>query len=203
MKYIDLTRTLTPDFPSWPNDPPFKLEQIVKNGFVVDNLLQTGMHIGTHIDVAQHMIEGGKSLSEYPPEKFIGHGILLDARNRKSIDVDLLEDTDIQKGDIVLIMTDSEQKFGTSAYFEDYPVFTKAFANKLVQLDIKIVGMDSPSPDHHPFLVHKILLANDILIIEMMTNLEKLLGVPEFEVIALPPKFDAAGSFVRAIGVIK
>jgi len=33
----------------------------------------------------------------------------------------------------------------------------------------------------------------------MLTNLDQLLGVPEFNVIALPPKFDTAGAFVRVI----
>jgi kynurenine formamidase len=51
--------------------------------------------------------------------------------------------------------------------------------------------------------VHKILLAGDVLIIEMMTNLEQLLNYSEFEVIALPPKFDTVGAFVRAFAVIK
>ena len=39
------------------------------------------------------------------------------------------------------------------------------------------------------------------LIIEMLTNLDQLRGIKEFEVIALPPKFDTAGSFVRVIAI--
>ena len=201
MKCIDLTRTITPDLPGWPNDPPFNLEQIVKYGFVVDNILQTGMHIGTHIDVAQHMIEGGKSLSQYPPEKFMGRGTLIDAHDRETIDVDLFENVDIQPDDIILILTGRDKKFGTPEYFEKYPIFTEAFARKLVEKRVKIVGIDSPSPDNHPFPVHKILLGNDVLIIEMLTNLDQLFGIPEFNVIALPPKFDTAGSFVRVVAI--
>ena len=201
MKCIDLTRTITSDFPCWPNDPPFTLKQIVKYGFVVDNILQTGMHIGTHIDVAQHMIEGGKSLAHYPPEKFIGRGVLIDAHDRETLDIDLLKDIDIQPDDIVFILTGCDKKFGTAEYFEKYPVFTEAFAQKLVEKKVKIVGMDSPTPDNHPFPVHKILLKNDVLIIEMLTNLDQLLGIAEFNVIALPPKFDTAGSFIRVIAM--
>jgi len=203
MKYIDLTRTITPDLPGWPNDPPLKLEQFVKYGFIVDNMLHTAMHVGTHIDVAQHMIVGGKSVAQYPPEKFIGRGVLLDARNQEVIDIDMLENVDIRSGDIVLILTGCEKIYGTPAYFEKYPVFTEPFAHKLVELGVKIVGMDSPSPDCCPFPVHKILLANDLLIIEMMTNLDQLLNITKFEVIALPPKFDTAGAFVRAIARVE
>ncbi len=200
MKVIDLTRTITPDLPVWPTDL-FKLKQIVKYGFFVDNILETSMHIGTHIDVAQHMIEGGKSLSHYPPEKFMGKGKLIDARNKETIDVDLLEDSDIQPNDIVFILTGSDEKFGTPEYFETYPVFTETFAEKLVEKRVNIVGVDSPSPDNYPFPVHKILLGSDVLIIEMLTNLDQLLGIPQFDVIALPPKFDTAGSFVRVVAI--
>ena len=173
----------------------------MKYGFVIDNILETCMHIGTHIDVAQHMVEGGKSLAQYPPEKFMGRGTLIDARDRKVIDIDLLEDSNIQPDDIVFILTGCNNTFGTPEYFEKYPIFTESFAKKLVEKRIKIVGMDSPTPDNHPFPIHKILLRNDVLIIEMLTNLDQLLGIPEFNVIALPPKFDTAGSFVRVVAI--
>ncbi len=201
MKYIDLTRTITSDFSIWPNDPPFKLKHIVTHGFVIDNIIQTGMNLVTHIDAAQHMIEGGKSLSQYSPEKFMGRGKLIDACSRETIDVDLLEDIDIQPNDIVFILTGCDKKFGMPEYFEKYPIFTEAFATKLIEKSVKIVGMDSPTPDNYPFPVHKIFLENDVLIIEMLTNLDQLLGIPEFNIIALPPKFDTAGSFIRVIAI--
>lgn len=201
MKYIDLSHTITSDLPVWPNDPPLKLEKIVKYGFVVDNILHTGMHVGTHIDVAQHMIEGGKSVCEYPPEKFVGRGVLLDARGKQTIDVNLLNGVDLRAGDIVLVLTEHDKLFGQPEYFNAYPVFTEQFARTLVEKKISIVGTDSPSPDNHPFPVHKILLGDDVLIIEMLTHLDQLLGIQEFNVIALPPKFDTAGSFVRVVAV--
>lgn len=202
MNYIDLTRTISPDLPRWPGDPSIKIERFTKYGFIVDEKLTTTMHIGTHIDAPIHMIEAGKSLAQYPPEKFIGRGVLLNASNKKEIDIDLLKDVSIHPGDIVLILTGSESSYGTPTYFNEYPIFTEAFTQKLIESKINIIGIDSPSPDHMPFPMHKILLANDILIIEVMTNLEKLLNIKNFEVIALPPKFDTAGSFLRVIARI-
>lgn len=201
MKYIDLSRKITTDLSVWPTDP-FELKKVIKYGFVVDNILNSSMHVGTHVDASQHMIEGGKTVSDYPIEKFMGRGKLIDARGKLEIDVDLLEGVDIQKDDIVFVLTGCDDKFGTSEYFENYPVFATSFANKLVELGVKIVGMDSPSPDCAPFPVHKILLGNDVLIIEMMTNLDKLLDVKSFNVIALPPNFETAGSFIRVIAVV-
>ncbi|RLD82941.1 MAG: cyclase family protein, partial [Bacteroidetes bacterium] len=43
---------------------------------------------------------------------------------------------------------------------------------------------------------------NDILIIENLTNLSELLSYPDFNIIALPAKFEAAGAPVRVIAQI-
>ena len=65
-----------------------------------------------------------------------------------------------------------------------------------------MVGMDTSSPDDPPFTVHKLLLAHDILIIENLANLSALVGVPRFDVIALPMKIDAEAAPARVIAQI-
>ena len=62
-----------------------------------------------------------------------------------------------------------------------------------------MVCMDSPSPDRHPFEIHKLLLENSILIAENLTNIEKLLHVRKFEVIALPLNILADSSPARIV----
>ena len=80
---------------------------------------------------------------------------------------------------------------------------TEDFAVALVQAGIRALGMDTASPDREaPFVVHKTLLAREILIIENLVNLEALAGATEFEVIALPVKFQCAGGPVRVIARI-
>ena len=64
-----------------------------------------------------------------------------------------------------------------------------------------MVGMDTPSPDHAPYKVHKILLGNEILILENLTNLEQLLN-KNFEVIALTPKLEADAAPARVVAKI-
>ena len=198
MQYIDLTQTFGPKMPVYPGDPQSELKQITtieKDGFT-DHQLNTAMHVGTHMDAPLHMIAGGKKISEINPDKFFGLGRLIDARDKEEIDTDLLEG--VQAGEIVLILTGFSQKFHEAEYFEKYPELTEAFANKLVELKIKMVGMDTPSPDRPPFLSHKILLASEILIIENLTNLEQLLN-QKFEVVALPAKFETDAAPVRVV----
>jgi len=54
------------------------------------------------------------------------------------------------------------------------------------------------SPDHEPFPIHKLLLSNDVLIIENLTNLEKLAG-KEFRIIALPINLQEDAAPARVI----
>ena len=72
----------------------------------------------------------------------------------------------------------------------------------MIELGVKIVGMDTPSPDRPPFAIHKLLFKNDILIIENLTNLEELLAHPQFDVIALPAKFDIEAAPVRVVAQV-
>lgn len=205
MKYIDLTHTFTQNMPVYPGDPKAELIEATDDydyGKIVHCHLNTGMHVGTHMDAPLHMIQNGKRLSEYAANRFVGRGHLVDARE-KSINADLLEGRQISKGDIVLIMTGFSNKFTAPEYYESYPEISEDFASKMVELGVSIVGMDTPSPDRPPFAIHKILLGNDILIIENLSNLESLLQHEQFTVVALPAKFEAEAAPTRVVAEIK
>ena len=77
------------------------------------------------------------------------------------------------------------------------------FCKFLVRMNIKMVGMDMPSPDKYPFEIHKMLLSNNIYIIENMTNLDKLLETDGFEVYAFPLRINADSSIARAVARVK
>ncbi len=164
--------------------------------------VETGMHVGTHMDAPSHMLEGGKGLAAYPAEHFIGKGIILDARGRESIDADLLENVGPLKDTIILIFTGFDEHFEEPKYYDSYPELTEAFAERLAAEGVKIVGMDTPSPDRHPYKIHKILLAKDVLIIENVCNLKELLSYSSFQVTALPTKFDAEAAPVRVVAEV-
>jgi kynurenine formamidase len=154
------------------------------------------------MDAPLHMIAHGKRMDEIPPETFIGKGVLIDARGARLIDANLLEGLTIEPGSIVLIYTGFGAKYRDRSYFENFPTITEEFAKRVVESKVKIVGMDLPGPDQPPFPIHKALLGNGILIIENLTNLDKLLGVTNFEVIALPAKLHADAAPARVIARI-
>jgi kynurenine formamidase len=203
MKIIDLTHTFTGSMPVFPGDnSPVLQEHIDSDNDIVHYSLETGMHIGTHMDAPLHMIPTGKKLSEISADKFVANGHLIDARGKNEVGIELLHGIDIVEGDCVLIYTGFDEKFREPAYYESYPDLTEEFAHRLVELKIKFVGIDTSSPDKAPYNVHRILLSKEILIIEGLNNLSQLIGISQFEVIALPAKFETEAAPVRVIARI-
>lgn len=201
-KLIDLTHTFRDNMPTYPGDPCSRLYQsaeIRTEGFS-DHNIESCMHVGTHMDAPLHMVEGGAVISDFPADIFQGRGVLIDARNTKIIDVSFLENVDLKKGDIVLIRTDWCEKYWTDDYFKEWPILTEEFANCLVDAGVALVGMDTPGPDiDESFPVHKILLPNNVLIIENITNLKSLENGRDFKVHAYPAKYEADAAPVRVI----
>lgn len=201
MKLIDLTRTFAADTPVLPGDPALEFTQAAqldKEGYN-DHKIHMVMHIGTHMDAPLHMIAGGKKMAEIPADRLVGKGIVVDARGKSAIDEDLLTSILLEEGMVVLVLTGFSEKFGTEEGFNTFPRVTEAFAQKLVEAKVKILGLDTVGPDDPPYPVHKMLLGNDILIIENLTNLESLISVSSFTIWALPAKWETDATPVRVV----
>lgn len=204
-KIIDLTQTITDNLPAFPGDPETRLSQISRleteghNNF----RLETGMHSGTHIDGPMHLTESREYIAELPLERFTGPGCLLEAEGQEEINLRPEYRERVSAGCIVLIHTGQDRLYGKAEYFTGYPVISLELAEFLVSREIKMVGLDSPSPDVFPYPVHKMLLSRGILVIENLTGLERLRGVREFEVTAWPLKAMADGSPARVAARVR
>lgn len=203
-KIIDLTHIFSYSMPVCAFDEPASLAKSreLKTHQFNDWRLTSGMHAGTHIDGPGHLTDSTKLLSDYPVDRFIGTGCLIDARG-KTIDASLLAQVPEQDGLIVLILTGQDKQFDNPEYFTKYPVLTEDFARGLIQRKVKMVGIDSFSPDVYPFTIHQLFFKHDILIIENLTGLEQLVGVQNFDVIALPLKFATDSALARVVAVVK
>jgi len=198
---IDLTMPIDEKTPTFPGEAPHIIEQIAtieNEGWNLKRISITS-HFSTHIDVPVHMIEGGRSLSDYPLRKFIGEAIVLDVTGQNEIQVDLSE---VQKGDIVFFLTGHSSKVYEKDYFENNPVITERTARDLIEKEINIVGLDSFTPDNEPYLIHKMFLRADILVVENLVNLEKLAG-KRFRCFILPLNIkDGDGAPCRVAGIV-
>lgn len=204
-EYIDLTRLIQDGLKAYPGDRNtiLKKSKFLEKDSYNNYLLETGMHTGTHIDSPMHLTDSPDFLYEYPLDCFIGHGVIIDAEELKEDKNGKKFHTKIKDRDIVLLYTGKSKLFGSDEYFEYAPDISEAFLNLLIEKNIKMLGMDCSSPDKFPFPVHKKLFSNKTLMIENLTNLDPLLNVEEFEIIALPLKIEADSSIARVIAKIE
>ena len=73
---------------------------------------------------------------------------------------------------------------------------------ELIDKKIKIVGLDPFTPDNEPFPVHKMLFKNEILIVENLINLDKLVN-KRFQCFIFPLKIqNADGAHCRVVAII-
>ena len=203
-KYIDLSYEIEHQMAVYPGDDELKLyrHRFLNRDYYNDTKLETGMHVGTHIDAPSHLLNKDRFICDYPVEKFIGNGCLLDVRNEEIIKLKDEYLDNVQEGDIVLLYTGYDEFFGTDKYFENHPIVDEKLAQFFVDRGVKLIGIDMPSPDQYPFKVHHKLLENDILIIENLRNLKKLEGVKRFEVMAFPLNIRAEASLTRVVARI-
>lgn len=204
-KLIDLTHTFTDDMPVYPGDDCSKLYQsdFIKDCGVSDHKIESGMHVGTHMDAPLHMVEGGALICDFPVTQFQGRGVLIDARGLDVIDTPILEKYDIREKDIVLVWTGWDKKYRTDEYFKKWPVMTVEFAQSLVNKKIALIGMDTAGPEmEETFPVHKTFLPNNVLIIENMANLDALDKISDFKVHAYPAKYKADAAPVRVVAEV-
>ncbi len=197
---IDLTHVMENEMPIFPGDDNFILKQ---DKFFDENkynnfMLKTSMHVGTHLDSPMHMTKSTMTIDQYSIDKFCGKAIVLNVLGEDIIDYKEEYEKMIKNNDIVLFYTGFDKYFKAKEYFLKYPVITTNLAEFLISKNVKLVGFDTPSPDYYPFSIHKMLLSNNIFIIENLCNLNLLLN-KTCEVFCFPLKIKADASLLRVV----
>jgi len=173
-------------------------------------------HIGTHVDAPFHFVDGATTVENMPLEKYAGPALLLDLRQvfkgRSPLLVSELEaagaNAETVKDKIVVLFTGwAEAESGGPKFYGHGPYLSTEGAAFLADCGANAVAVDFPI-DKHPetplstikdFPVHRLLLGQNIPLIENLINLDKLVG-KEFELWALPLKLKGGdGAATRAV----
>lgn len=209
MQVLDLSREIAPEMPVYPGTPSPGCQEICtlgQEGFR-ENILSFSTHTGTHIDFPAHMLETGATAEQINIKKFWGKGKVVDCSEvGRKIDKKMLEqEVEKAKYEFVLLYTGWGEKWGTKAYYSDYPCLTPEAAQFLTTLGLQGVGVDTLSVDDMAsatYQVHKILLQQEIIILENLANLKGLVG-KDFNLACFPLKFKKSdASPVRAAAIL-
>jgi len=214
-KIIDLTQLLNERMMVYPGTAPptFEITNTVNKDGYREHQISMLSHTGTHIDAPGHILKDRKSLDRFPIDKFTGRAMVIDCRGRNEITLEYLQsfETKISTVEFVLFFTGWQDRWNTVGYFNDCPVPTRDAAQWLTKFKLKGVGVDAFSLDKiiSAHLVteenlpnHYILLGKEILLIENLTNIDKLIG-HSFTFQCFPLKVEnAEGSPIRAVAMI-
>jgi kynurenine formamidase len=210
MRAIDLSHTISPDMPYFPGTEPPVFSRpftLASHGFAEQRITLL-THSGTHMDAPAHIFEAGATLEQLGLPHFVGSCVALDLTrlpaNVIAVD-DLRPFQRLLVGlDFVLLRTGWCEHWGNAAYFRDYPVLSEAAAQWLAGFNFKGIGMDTISFDFHDSTalpIHRIFLARNIVLIENLVNLEKVLA-SKFVFCCLPLKIaETDGAPARAVAL--
>lgn len=185
MRIVDLSHKITSDMPVWPGTPRPEFSElctIARDGFA-ERSIRISSHTGTHIDAPAHIIEGGDTLDRLDVGRFFGKGLLIDLREQEGASIPLGALTPfsslIAESEFLLLHTGRSRFWGQERYDRDYPALTLEAASWIAGFKPKGIGIDAPSFDsigRDGYPVHRRLLEAGIILIENLTNLDRLAG---------------------------
>ena len=214
---VDLSYHLDPTTSPFPGDPPVEIKVQMSippdlppgtPGYLNTSTVRASVHTGTHMDAFFHFYRDGLTIDQIPLAQCMGPALLIDLSDKQAKEEITEHDLaryqeSISRTPKVVLNTGWAQNWGNALYFTDYPALTGDAARFLVACGIELIGIDTPSVDYAPNDAHFVLLGNDVLIVENLTNLDQI-GRPLFDFTALPLKITGRdGSPVRAIAVVE
>jgi arylformamidase len=209
---LDLTREVRNDTKVFPGSPLPKF--ITWTKMDVHNydseVIFMSTHTGTHMDAPSHFASNASTIDKISVGRFISNAILIKLKkgSNQLITADEIKasNVSIKQGDTIVLSTLWENEIDKDYFFSHSPGLAEDAAKYLIDKKVNAVCIDSPSIDRgseSSFAVHKLLLSNEILIVENLCNLDKL-NCQYFTLIMTPLKLSgASGSPIRAIAVEK
>lgn len=222
-KLVDLTQTITTSSPSWQGTASFSFTIIrdYHQGYRTQQF-HISSNTGTHIEASGHFQKGAKMVATIPLSHLIVSACILDVRSKVSDDYRISRDDiasfekdhgEIPADSLFIAHTGWCTRWNEPRNYSNlddngvmhFPGFTLEAAELLVKRRVAGVAIDTFSPDgggNTTFDVHKLLLKNDVYIIENITNADQLPPTGAF-VAALPIKiYDAVEAPLRIVGFI-
>lgn len=207
MNYIDITLTYETGMRGVEFEPAKTLK---KDGWNAKTL-HLYSHAGTHMDAPVHFEVNEKTIDQVDPARFFVSCFIVDLTGiqpKTEIGVSDLGEAgnQVQKGEGLIFRTGWNRFVNDPAYRDGLPGISRKLAEWCVEKGISLIGVEPPSVADVNNLeklteIHRILLDGDVLIVEGLTNLEKI-SKQKVQLVALPLKIkDGDGAPCRVIAI--
>jgi kynurenine formamidase len=223
---VDLTHTMSPDFPTFFGVPGIELQKqfdFKRDGFNL-NWWRIIEHAGTHIDAPIHFSESGDTVEKIPAETLVAPLAVVDVRSRAAQNPDyLVSRQDLAEWErknrklpdhcCVAMLSgwgdhtgDGAKYTGASGGTFHFPGFSAEAAEWLLK-ERSVVGLavDTLSLDHGPskdFRVHRLWLPTGRWGLETVANLDKVPAAGATLVVGAAKVKNATGGPARLIALV-
>lgn len=217
-KIIDLTHPIHTGMTYYPRHWHPQVEVSLMGQIPVEGRetrkLVLGTHSGTHIDAATHFIKTGKTIDEVDLDNFIGLADVVDltpCKPLEEIPLPRLREKFGGKEPLprVILRYDWSRRYAEPDFYSRSPFLSRECCRWLVEKGVRVLGMDTPSPDNPAddreakvdSPNHKILLGGGASLVEYLCNLDQITSA-RVELIALPIKIQGGdGAPARVVAV--
>lgn len=235
-RVVDLTQPLSPRTPRSSDHPEVTFETVrwYSRDGLHTSVAHMSVHVGTHVDAPRLYYPTGLSVDEIPLDRLCGTAVAIDCR-RDDWGVISASDLEaatpsIEPNDIALLHTGWHAEYtDEQRYVLKSPGLDKSGIDWLAEKGVKLVGSDTPSPEHifmrsrqwsklrpdlfdaaefdpadfPPAYGHKTLFTHGIPLLEGLgPELEGLVGT-RFELLALPlPYVGVEAAQARVVALV-
>ncbi|AZQ59186.1 cyclase family protein [Maribacter sp. MJ134] len=169
---------------------------LAKDGWNASTL-ELYSHVGTHMDAPLHFEVTQQSIDEISVARFISEAWVVNLSHIAPSAMITVSDMSpiankIKKGQSLILQTDWSKRVDTKSYRDELPRISKELALWMGKKGIGLLGVEPPSVADVNNLkevteIHTILMQNDIIIVEGLTNLDSI-NKEQVTLIALPLK---------------
>lgn len=207
MRIYDISMLIEPGMIVYKDNPSKKPNFINMANHEKNNMQETRMeidiHCGSHIDMPLHMIENGKTIDSFDYKRlFMANAKVFDMTemNKRYISEADIKDYHVEEGDFIIFKTANSYHDKSLGFDYEFVFVDESAAKYLKDKKVNGVGIDAlgieRSQSNH--MTHKILLGNDIIILEGLELKDIKQG--DYNLTALPIKLKGTeGSWVRAV----
>ena len=175
MKIFDITLTVSPELPVWPDNPHASLERIQSmDQGSHDNVsrLDLVVHTGTHVDAPFHFLKDGNTVESLPLEVLTGPALVVHLPDEVNvISAEVLEHASIPPGTLRLLLRTRNSYYWQREdreFHTDFVGVSAEGASWLMDHGIVLIGVDylSVAPWHQSLETHQTLLKAGTVILE-------------------------------------
>ncbi len=203
MKLYDISVPIAVDLPVYPGDPRVEIEPVTMLAWgdtANVSRLTISSHCGTHVDPPRHYSDHGLSVDRLPLSLLVGQALVADMNDLREIGRASLAPLAMAGEERLLLKTTNSRLWAETGFCGDFAHLTPDGAAYLVEMGIKLVGIDYLSIERSDGTgeVHRLLLDNGVVILEGL-NLDGV-AAGRYELICLPLKISGGdGAPARAL----